>query len=132
MIDWCEDNLEVIRLEKMQEVKTSYVQYAALGIIGIWALFSVVSLLLATWRWCTAIRDTKYKFTVVFLYLISLALVSKVIFITTVFYFQLAAAVWLKWMTYIYIHALMGALLLANLSQIWTVNAVVNICGDEL
>ena len=48
------------------------------------------------------------------------------------FYFQLAGAVWLKWMTYIYIHGLMGAVLLANLSQIWTINAVINMCGKEL
>ena len=39
---------------------------------------------------------------------------------------------YLKWMQYIYIHGLLGVTLIANLSVMWTFNAIINMCGEEL
>ena len=76
MVDYCVDNLQEIRLEAMEEVQTRYFQYGLYGFLCLWTFCSLISLLIATWRWLTAERKG-YKPSIIILYLVSLAIVRS-------------------------------------------------------
>ena len=75
MIQYCENNLEFLRVEQMETVKRSGFQWFVYGVVVIWVLCSLVSLLTALWGWIRSER-TGFKMSITGLYLVSLGLVS--------------------------------------------------------